>query len=59
MGDLINSLADNYLKQDNGKNVNGLVENILFTKTIASIKENITIQEKEVNKEEFTKLASN
>jgi trigger factor len=59
MGDLINSLADNYLKQDNGKNVNGLVENILFTKTIANIKENITIQEKEVNKEEFTKLASN
>jgi hypothetical protein len=59
MADLMNTLADNYLKQDNGKNVNGLVENILFTKTINAIKENITIQEKEVNKEEFTKLASN
>lgn len=59
MGDLLNTLADNYLKQDNGKNINGLVENILFTKTIDFIKDKVTIKEKEVSKEEFTKLASN
>lgn len=59
MGDLLNTLADNYLKQDNGKNVNGLIENILFNKTIDFVKEKVTIKEKEISKEEFTKLASN
>ncbi|MBW8049309.1 MAG: hypothetical protein FVQ77_03000 [Cytophagales bacterium] len=53
----INAFANNYLKENDGRNYQNLYQQLFFQKTTKFIKENITIKEKKVDIEEFKKLA--
>lgn len=53
----INITANNYLKENNGRNYQYLYQQLFFIKIISFIKKNITIKEKKVDVEEFKKLA--
>lgn len=56
--DQLDPIADNYLSAENGKNYQNLYENVRAEKIIAAIKENVTLQEKKVTVDEFTKIVS-
>lgn len=56
MEETLNKIADNYLKQDNGKTYMQTFEGVLYDKTIAYLKETISITEKEVSLDEFKKI---
>jgi trigger factor len=51
-------IADNYLKQDNGKNYMKMFEQVFFDKVLDLIKSKISFQEKKINVEEFKEIAS-
>jgi trigger factor len=56
MNETLNKIADNYLKQDNGKAYMQTFEAVLLDKTIDFLKKNIAISEKEVSLDEFKKI---
>lgn len=56
MDEMLNKVADNYLKQDNGKAYMQTFEAVLLDKVIAYLKENVEIKEKEVTLDEFKKV---
>lgn len=56
MDETLNKIADNYLKQDNGKAYMQTFEAVLLDKTIDFLKNNIKISEKEVSLDEFKKI---
>jgi len=56
MNETLNKIADNYLKQDNGKAYMQTFEAVLLDKTIEFLKKNIKITEKEVSLDEFKKI---
>jgi trigger factor len=51
-------IADNYLKQDNGKNYMKMFEQVFFDKVLSLIKGKISFQEKKITVEEFKEIAS-
>ncbi len=54
LGDeMANNFADEYLKRDNGKNVQEVVSQAVQTKTIDWLLENVTLEEQSVTLEEF------
>jgi trigger factor len=57
MDETLNKIADNYLKQDNGKAYMQTYESVLAEKTLEFIKTKIKIDEKSVSLDEFKKLA--
>jgi trigger factor len=57
MDDLLNNYADNYLKQNNGRNFVTEYEEILAQKVLQNLKERITVTEKTVTAEEFRNLS--
>lgn len=56
MEETLNKIADNYLKQDNGKTYMQTFEAVLHDKTIAYLKGAVSIKEKEVSLDEFKKI---
>jgi len=56
MEETLNKIADNYLKQDNGKTYMQTFEAVLYDKTIAYLKETISTTDKEVSLDEFKKV---
>lgn len=50
-------IADNYLKQDNGKNYIKMYEQLVNEKVIETVKTKISIADKSVDVEEFRKIA--
>jgi trigger factor len=54
--DSMNQFADNYLRQDNGKNYMNEYEAILAEKVLESLKEKMTVVEKTVTAEEFRNM---
>ena len=56
MEETLNKIADNYLKQDNGKAYMQTFEAVLHDKTIIYLKGAISINEKEVSLDEFKKV---
>lgn len=59
MSETLNKIADNYLKQDNGKAYMQTYEAVLLDKTIEFLKNNIKVSEKEVSLDEFKKIVEN
>jgi len=59
MDEIMNALADNYLKHENGKNYRDLSEKVLNDRVLNFVKENITINQKKVSVDEFKKLTAN
>jgi trigger factor len=57
MMESMNQFADNYLRQDNGKNYMNEYEAILAEKVIETLKEKLTVVEKTVTAEEFRNLS--
>jgi trigger factor len=57
MDELLNNYADNYLKQNNGRNFVTEYEEILAQKVLENIKGRITVVEKKVSAEEFRNLS--
>lgn len=57
MMESMNQFADNYLRQDNGKNYMNEYEAILAEKVIEALKEKITVVEKTVTAEEFRNMS--
>ncbi len=55
--DKLDGIADNYLSKENGQNFMRLYNQLRSEKIMKHIKENITIQEKNVSVEEFKKIA--
>ncbi|MEM6297275.1 MAG: trigger factor [Bacteroidota bacterium] len=51
--DLANNFADEYLKRDNGKNVQEVVSQAVQTKTMNWLLDNVTVEEQTVTLEEF------
>jgi trigger factor len=58
MAETFNKIADNYLKQDNGKNYMKMFEQVFLDKVLSLIKGKISLQEKQINVDEFKKIAS-
>ena len=56
MMESMNQFADNYLRQDNGKNYMNEYEAILAEKVIEALKEKMTVVEKTVTAEEFRNM---
>lgn len=56
MEESMNQFADNYLRQDNGKNYMNEYEAILAEKVIDRLKERMTVVEKSVSAEEFRNM---
>jgi trigger factor len=57
MMESMNNFADNYLRQDNGKNYLNEYEAILAEKVIEKLKEQMTVVEKTVSAEEFRNMS--
>ncbi|MBX9850993.1 MAG: trigger factor, partial [Cytophagaceae bacterium] len=57
MDENMNKIADNYLKQEKGKNFLKIFEQVFFEKVLESIKSKVKIQEKKVSVDEFKKVA--
>jgi trigger factor len=57
LAESMNQFADNYLRQDNGKNYINEYEAILAEKVIESLKEKMTVVEKTVSAEEFRNMS--
>ncbi|MBK0402332.1 trigger factor [Adhaeribacter sp. BT258] len=57
MMESMNQFADNYLRQDNGKNYMNEYEAILAEKVIEALKEKMTVVEKTVTAEEFRNMS--
>lgn len=57
LAESMNNFADNYLKQDNGKNYMNEYEAILAEKVIERLKEKMTVVEKTVTAEEFRNMS--
>ena len=58
MEETMNKIAENYLKQDNGKPYMQIFETILTDKALAFIKGKTKIKDKTISLEEFKKLAN-
>jgi trigger factor len=58
MAETFNKIADNYLKQDNGKNYMKMFEQVFLDKVLSLIKGKISLQEKKINVDEFKKIAN-
>ncbi|KAA9325947.1 trigger factor [Adhaeribacter soli] len=56
LAESLNQFADNYLRQDNGKNYINEYEAILAEKVIERLKEKMTVVEKTVSAEEFRNM---
>lgn len=56
LGDKLDSIADNYLSNENGQNFMRLYNQLRNEKIIQYIKEHITIDEKKVSVDEFKKI---
>lgn len=54
--DRLDSFADNYLSNENGKNFMRLYNELRHSKILKHIKENITLSEKKVSLDEFKKI---
>ncbi|MGK7390832.1 MAG: trigger factor [Candidatus Cyclobacteriaceae bacterium M2_1C_046] len=59
LGDNLDSFADNYLKGQDGKNYMQVYNQVMQERIMDFIKENITLTEKNIDVEEFKKIASN
>lgn len=57
LAESMNQFADNYLRQDNGKNYMNEYEAILAEKVIERLKEKMTVVEKTVSAEEFRNMS--
>lgn len=57
LGDKLDSIADNYLSGEDGKNFMRLYNQLRNEKIIQFIKDSVTISEKEVSLDEFKKIA--
>ena len=57
-GDKIDSIADNYLSNENGQNFMRLYNQLKNEKILKFIKEKITIQDKKVSVDEFKKIVA-
>jgi len=57
ISDKLDGIADNYLQNDNGQNFMKLYNQLRSEKILKYIRENISVQEKEVTVEEFKKIA--
>lgn len=57
MNESLNKIADNYLKQDNGKNYVKIFEQVFYERVMKFIKTQIKIEAKKVSVEEFKKAA--
>lgn len=55
MEETMNKIADNYLKQEKGKNYMKIYDQVFVEKTIQLIMEKVSIEEKKVGVEEFKK----
>jgi trigger factor len=51
-------IADNYLKQDKGKNYMKMYEQVFFDKVLSFIREKVSFQEKKITVEEFKDIAN-
>lgn len=51
-------IADNYLKQDKGKNYMKMFEQVFFDKVLSLIKEKVSFQDKKITVEEFKEIAN-
>jgi trigger factor len=56
--DSFDKIADNYLKQDNGKNYMKMFEQVFFDKVLNFIKEKVSFQDKKITVEEFKEIAN-
>jgi trigger factor len=56
LGDKLDSIADNYLSNENGQNFMRLYNQLKGEKIVKYIKDNITIDEKKVTVDEFKKI---
>ena len=57
MDESMNKIADNYLKQEKGKNFLKIFEQVFFEKVLESIKSKVNVQDKKVSVDEFKKVA--
>ncbi|MFL5729286.1 MAG: trigger factor, partial [Cytophagaceae bacterium] len=51
-------IADNYLKQDKGKNYMKMFEQVFFDKVLSFIKGEVSFQDKKITVEEFKEIAT-
>ena len=58
LGDKMDSIADNYLSDQDGKNFMNLYNQLRSEKIMKTIRETITVTEKKVNLEEFKKVTA-
>ena len=56
IADKMDSIVDNYLQGENGKYYQSIYDNLLSQKVLEAIKEKISIQEKKVSVDEFSKI---
>ena len=56
IGDRLEPIVDNYLQSENGKHYQEIHESVRTEKVLAIIKENISITEKKVSYDEYTKI---
>ncbi len=56
LGDRLDAIADNYLKNENGQNFMKMYNQIRNERIMKYIRENITVEEKKVSVEDFKKL---
>jgi len=56
MRTMFGSYIDKYLKEENGKNYMAHLENVLASKVMDYLKENVSLKEAEVSTEEFEKI---
>ena len=56
LGDRLDSIADNYLQQENGQNFMKIYGQLRSEKILKFIRENISVQEKKVSVDEFKKI---
>lgn len=57
MEETFNNIADNYLKQEKGKNYLKLYDEVLLEKILALVKDKVNIAKKKISVEEFKNLA--
>ena len=58
LGDRMDAIADNYLKNENGQNFMKLFNQLRHERILKFIKEKISVQEKPVSVEEFKKIVA-
>jgi trigger factor len=58
LGDRMDAIADNYLRNENGQNFMKLFNQLRHERILKFIKENISVQEKPVSVEEFKKIVA-